>query len=309
MDSARFEQVRPQLPLQARTPAHVMPIVVSDSFARTFFRGVDAVGAYPFRQRRPGADRRRCHRHVEPAADRPDEAMMYQPIYSGAGFIVYSRELLGCFGARDRGTCTNTLRISRLDVEARVLDALQTKLLRKDFFDEFCREFAKEMNRLRMEQRAGLSGAKRELSKIEARRKKLLDLMLDDVVPASEGKEEMLGLTARRDELQHHIKTAHEPPPLLHPSMADLYRTKIEELAATLQREDTRLEASETLRGLIDSIVLTPEEGQLRIELRGNLAAMLTVAQQTKRSPESGDLSMPVQMVAGAGFEPATFGL
>src|SRR6266540_1421161 len=179
MDSARFEQVRPQLPLQARTPAHVMPIVVSDSFARTFFRGVDAVGAYPFRQRRPGADRRRCHRHVEPAADRPDEAMMYQPIYSGAGFIVYSRELLGCFGARDRGTCTNTLRISRLDVEARVLDALQTKLLRKDFFEEFCREFAKEMNRLRMEQRAGQSSAKRELVRLEAKRKKLVESIME----------------------------------------------------------------------------------------------------------------------------------
>ena len=25
----------------------------------------------------------------------------------GAGFIMYSREHLGCFGARDRGTCTN----------------------------------------------------------------------------------------------------------------------------------------------------------------------------------------------------------
>jgi hypothetical protein len=82
--------------------------------------------------------------------------------------------------------------------------------------------------------------------------------------------------------------------------MADLYRTKVEQLAAALQREDTRLEASEMLRGLIDSIVLTPEKGQLRIELRGNLAAMLTVAQQTKRSPETGDLSMPVQMVARA---------
>lgn len=79
----------------------------------------------------------------------------------GAGFIVHSRELLGCFGARDRGTCTNTLRISRLDVESRVLGALQTKLLRKDFFEEFCREFAKETNRLRMEQRASLNVANR----------------------------------------------------------------------------------------------------------------------------------------------------
>ena len=92
----------------------------------------------------------------------------------------------------------------------------------------------------------------------------------------------------------------HEPPPLLHPSMADLYRSKVEELASALQREDTPLEASEMLRGLIDSIVLTPEGGQLRIELRGNLAAMLTAAQQTKRSPESGDLIVPVQVVAGA---------
>jgi hypothetical protein len=54
------------------------------------------------------------------------------------------------------------------------------------------------------------------------------------------------------------------------------------------------------LRGLIDSIVLIPEKGQLRIELRGNLAAMLTAAQQTKRSPETGDLLVPVQLVAAA---------
>jgi site-specific DNA recombinase len=58
----------------------------------------------------------------------------------------------------------------------------------------------------------------------------------------------------------------------MHPSMADLYRSKVENLAAALRHEDTRLAASEMLRGLIDSIVLTPEDGQLRIELRGNLA-------------------------------------
>jgi site-specific DNA recombinase len=60
---------------------------------------------------------------------------------------------------------------------------------------------------------------------------------------------------------------------------------------------------------LIDAIVLTPEKGARRIELRGNLAAMLSAASNAKRSPESGDLSLQVQMVAGAGFEPATFGL
>jgi hypothetical protein len=53
------------------------------------------------------------------------------------------------------------------------------------------------------------------------------------------------------------------------------------------------------LRGLIEAIVLTPQDGQLRIELRGNRAAMLTAAKQTRRSPETGDLLVPVQLVAG----------
>ncbi len=88
--------------------------------------------------------------------------------------------------------------------------------------------------------------------------------------------------------------------PPKHPSMTELYRSKVEDLPAALQREDTRLEASEMLRGLIDSIVLMPEKAQLRIELRGNLAAMLTVSQKTTRSPETGDLELKIAMVAGA---------
>src|SRR5687767_5228740 len=204
----------------------------------------------------------------------------------GAGFVVYSRDHLGCFGTRDRGTCTNKLTIARQEVEARVLSALQDKLMRKDFFEEFCREFAKEMNRLRMEQRAGQTSAKRELVQLEARRKKIVESIIEGV-RGRDVKDELIAIGNRKDELEAQLKTAEEPPPLLHPSMADLYRSKVEELAAALQREDTRLEASEMLRGLIDSIVLMPEKGQppsrdgddsrsgeprLRIELRGKVA-------------------------------------
>ena len=61
----------------------------------------------------------------------------------------------------------------------------------------------------------------------------------------------------------------------------------------------------------MDAIVLTPNgsKEELGIELRGNLAAMLGATVQTKRPPESDDLSLQVSLVAGAGFEPATFGL
>ena len=189
-----------------------------------------------------------------------------------------------------------------------MLAALQEKLLRKDFFEEFCREFTKEMNRLRMEQRASLSGAKRELERVQRDIRKVIEAIKAGFA-LSELKPEMESLQERKAALQTQLAVVDEPPPLLHPSLADLYRSKVEELAAALQREDTRLEASESLRGLVESIVLTPRDGQLGIELRGNLAAMLTAAQNAKRSPETGDLCVPMKVVAGAGFEPATFGL
>ena len=133
--------------------------------------------------------------------------------------------------------------------------------------------------------------------------------MLDDEIAVDEGKAEIKTLDACRKELQAQLETADEPPPLLHPEMADLYRQKVTTLAQALERSDTRTEATEALRGLIDVITLTPEQGELKIELKGNLAAMLSAATNAKRSPETGDLSLQVVMVAGAGFEPATFGL
>jgi hypothetical protein len=223
----------------------------------------------------------------------------------GAGFIMSGKNRLGCFGARDQGRCDNHLTIRRDEVEARVLRALQEKLLQQDLFEEFCDEFTREMNRLRMEHRASLSSAKREVERIGTRIKKHLNLMLDDEIAVDEGKAEIKALDTRRKELQSQLETADEPPPLLHPEMAELYRQKVTTLAQALERSETRTEATEALRGLIDAIVMTPDDGALRIELRGNLAAMLSAATNAKRSPETGDLSLQVQMVAGAGFEPS----
>jgi hypothetical protein len=94
------------------------------------------------------------------------------------------RNRLACFGAREKGTCDNRLTIRRDEdeVEARVLKALKEKLLNQDLFEEFCEEFTREMNRLRMEHRASLSSAKREIERISIRIKKLLNLMLDDEI-------------------------------------------------------------------------------------------------------------------------------
>jgi hypothetical protein len=203
--------------------------------------------------------------------------------------------------------CSNRLTSRRDEVERRVLHALQDKLLRQDLFEEYCEEFTREMNRLRMEHRASLSSAERELERVRAGVRKVIEAIKDGFA-GPELWAEMNELQARKEFLVAQLSAADAPVPLLHPNLAALYREKVTSLAASLQHPDSRSEAGEALRGLVDAIVLFPAGSELRIELKGNLAAMLSAAQNAKRSPE-GDLFLQIALVAGAGFEPATFGL
>ena len=221
----------------------------------------------------------------------------------GAGFIMAGRNRLACFGARDQGRCDNLLTIRRNEVEARVLKALHEKLLRQDLFEEFCDEFTRDMNRLRMEHRASLSAAEREIERIEVRRKKLIEMAMEGV-PPSEGR------TSERPTLPGGSNWKPSSPPRA--SRARCFIRKLPGFTARRSqssperfRSERRSEATEALRALVDLIVLMPDErgDVLQIELRGNLAAMLGVTVQTKRSSESNDLSMQVSLVAGAGFD------
>src|SRR5687767_12513103 len=110
---------------------------------------------------------------------------------SGGG-LCYGYKV-ACFGARSRGTCTNRLTISRQEVEERVLVALRDKLMRRDLFEDFCREYVRELNRLRMEHRAGLSSARTELTRVESEIRKLVQAIKDGV-PALSIKDELLSL-------------------------------------------------------------------------------------------------------------------
>ena len=74
-------------------------------------------------------------------------------------------------------------------------------------------------------------------------------------------------------------------------------------------REKQRQLREEVIRALVEAIVLESDGDQLKITLKGDLAGMLSAARDSKRSPDTGDLMVQIKLVAGAGFEPATFGL
>ena len=172
----------------------------------------------------------------------------------GGGYVMYWRDRLACFGARSRGTCTNRLTISRQEVEERVLVALRKKLMRRDLFEDFCREYVRELNRLRMEHRAGVSSARTEIATIEREIRKLIQAIKDGVSALSI-EDELLSLEARKAELQSRLE-APEMPELLHPRMSDVYREKVGSLCLALESEESRTGAADAIRALVEAIVL-----------------------------------------------------
>ena len=71
----------------------------------------------------------------------------------------------------------------------------------------------------------------------------------------------------------------------LHPEMASHYRRQVEQLHSALEEADDthRTEAREILRSLIEALILTPDGGGgLTIDVRGDLAGILTIAAASK---------------------------
>ena len=196
-----------------------------------------------------------------------------------------SKDLLGCATSRNKGTCDNRLNIRRDALEASVLSGLRTHLMEPELFKEFCDEFTREVNRLRIERGAGLAAMRDELPRIERELGKLL-AAIKAGGPIEAIVEDMKRLEVRKAELKDQLADAEEPPPLLHPNMAEIYRQRIAALYASLQNEDGKAEAAEVFRTLVDQVTLVPDEVELAIVLRGDLAAILRFA-ANKKNPTS----------------------
>ena len=103
-----------------------------------------------------------------------------------------------------------------------------------------------------------------------------------------------------------------EPLKALTNLKANLQR-RVAQLSTLLNDESSQQEAMTIIRSLIDRIEITPGEkrGDPQVQLVGGLAAILelAVSKQQKTTIQSDSGFGRVLMVAGAGFEPATFRL
>jgi hypothetical protein len=122
---------------------------------------------------------------------------------------------------------------------------------------------------------------------------------------AAQDQKEVEDYPARDDpaqSLQHELAATNAPAPLIHPNLAEVHRQRVAQLHDALQDQSTRDEAFTLIRSLIDEIQLMPENGELRIELRGALAGILGLAADNKKPGglTAAGLAEQIKMVAGA---------
>jgi site-specific DNA recombinase len=154
------------------------------------------------------------------------------------------------------------------------LDGLKQRLMDPELFRAFVEEFAREFNRLRAAQGNEVERSKSELAAIERRLRKIVDAITDGV-PARTLKEELLTLETRQDELRALLARPEPDRTLVHTSLAEIYRRKVAALHEALEDEATHDEALELIRSLIEAVVRVPDQGSLKVEVRGELAAIL----------------------------------
>jgi site-specific DNA recombinase len=197
------------------------------------------------------------------------------PIRSRA-FAKVNQDAFGCSQARNKGRaiCSNMTTIKRVDLESRVLEALEHHLMDPGLVEEFCREYAAERNRLQAASLAGRSALERDLARVKSDHGKLVDAIVAGV-PAEQVKDRMIALDDRRKGLEADLAEMTAPSPLrYHPAMAVTYRERVGALIRGLGDADGMEAAKDALLGLVERIVLTPEaDGGLSIELHGALAA------------------------------------
>jgi site-specific DNA recombinase len=232
----------------------------------------------------------------------------------GGGYVKISATLFGCAAARNKGTCDNRLNIRVDQLDGIVLSGLQSRLMNPALYEEFLAAYIAEHNSILAHRNAHFTGAEVELTRLKSRQKALVQAVVDGL-PARTVKDEMIALEAREDELTDLLTNRPAAEPSLHPNMANIYREKVAALHEALIDPSTKDEAFSAIRTLVDEVKLVPENGELRVEIRGALAGILALSTQNNKTARVGMdgsisvLASQMKLVAGARFELTTFRL
>ena len=235
----------------------------------------------------------------------------------GGPFSIRGSDRFACSTHVTKGACSNTRTILREDLERRVLAGLKDRMMAPEVAAAAMRAYAEETNQLNRERRSNGDSWKAELAKVEKQIRGIIEAIKEGMFHPSM-KDEMDALEARKAELAELLADTPDDTPDILPTASAIYAKKVAALTSALARPDERPQAAAALRMLIEKIVLTPgpERGEIFATLHGELRTILdwterqAIGKATKtNTPGAGLAGVSLSLVAGAGFEPATFRL
>ncbi len=198
------------------------------------------------------------------------------------------------------------------------MSALSEQLMNDILFEEFCHEYGKHIRPLTAQQSMTLNAYHQEFEKLETTNENLMN-SIESGIPAEQIKGRLIRNNKREETLKAILAQGAPEPEAFQPNKAKRYRQQIDGLINSLNGDEGRSAAMELIRDLIDKIVLTPtsNDKELRIDLYGDIAGILSATANREKPEILKDLSSVLQqqqnqqevLVAGAGFEPATFRL
>ena len=221
----------------------------------------------------------------------------------GANFIMADSRSYRCSSRTNGGQhcCNNDKSVRREIIEGIVLRGVKQDLLS----DEALAEVRQVIARAQRGQKSRRTTASRELKKAGVKIEHITD-EIAKVGGSRSLREKLIELEADRDELESELRAA-EPAgdvAVVLPRVMDRWHRLVDDMEDLGKHPDVRPEdieeARERLSGLLGRVRLVPEDDHLVAEIGLQSLEMNNPAQGR---------AMHIQVVAGAGFEPATFGL
>ena len=245
------------------------------------------------------SDRSKKIRRSEFWKDRRPRHLLTGLVYCGecgGAMASIGKDYLACQNARSGAGCTNRKGIRRTRIEEAVLDGLKSRLMRAEYVAEFITAFHEEMNTARRMAESGRQRVQSELRRVSAKLDGLYDAIADGL-RTSGLKKKLLELERQKTELEHKLSAVPASEPYLHPNLAALYNEKIDALREALSKPETRTEAAEILRGLIEGIKVKHTDSGPIAEIVGDIVQLVTLSEDRGVPPS---FESSVKVVAGA---------
>jgi site-specific DNA recombinase len=187
-------------------------------------------------------------------------------------------------------------------LEQAILTSLKKHLMDSELCKVFCDEYTRDLNQVSRHRHQIMAKYRAEYAKLLQVKERIIKAVTEGW-DTPDMKAELENNYKRRQELETLIEQKEDTAPvMLHPSMAEYYRQEVGQLISSLNQPETRSEAAQLLRKLIDKILLTPNDtgDALRVDLHGDLVGILHMATHCKAlSEEDHPLVHHISMMTG----------